>query len=65
MLPADRVRVGSCPECETELEHCHGMTVIHADGTVECLLDPACALPLGEHAVSVPCEELVPGCRCK
>jgi hypothetical protein len=34
----------TCPNCIAGLDHCHGVLVLHSDGTVECT-DPDCLDP--------------------
>lgn len=48
--------------CETELAHCHGTLVLHADGTVECDEVAACDADELQHELWVACDEL--GCGC-
>lgn len=52
----------ACPICDDDLEHCHGVLVLHADGRVECWELPGCAGELVEHDHEVACDEL--GCGC-
>ena len=51
-----------CPTCDDDLEHCHGVLVLHADGRAECWELPRCEGEVVEHDYEVPCHEL--GCGC-
>jgi serine phosphatase RsbU (regulator of sigma subunit) len=43
----------TCPDCAAELDHCHGVLVLHSDGIVECT-DPDCVdLGRDRHALGV------------
>jgi hypothetical protein len=54
--------MSSCPDCGSDLDHCHGTLVVHADRTSECT-DPACDLPdLLMHAFVVDCRAVLGGC---
>ena len=36
-----------CPDCAeraADLEHCHGVAIVHADGTCTCTDDGACTI---------------------
>ena len=48
--------------CGTDLAHCHGTLVLHADGTVECDHEDACGADEPQHRLWVACDEL--GCGC-
>jgi hypothetical protein len=52
-----------CQHCLTALEHCHEVSLEHADGTTECL-DPACTLGHHLHDLVASCATLVPPCPC-
>jgi len=52
----------ACPTCDDDLEHCHGVLVLHADGRVECLEVLRCEGAVVEHDHEVQCDEL--GCGC-
>ncbi|MDP9388033.1 MAG: hypothetical protein M3Q48_08895 [Actinomycetota bacterium] len=44
----------SCPDCATDRNHCHGVLLVHGDGTREC---PECAGPdPAGHDWRAPCE---------
>lgn len=57
----------SCRACTDHLEHCHGLSVTHADGTTECMGDGdgPCRLPHHLHDWRVPCTALDPPCPCQ
>ena len=48
--------------CDTELTHCHGTLVLHADGTAECEHAEACDVDEAQHDLWVTCHEL--RCSC-
>ncbi len=52
-----------CHECDHGLECCHGTSILHADGTAECLGDGACTLAHGLHRWATTCDEA--GCACR
>jgi hypothetical protein len=51
-----------CPDCRSDLEHCHGVAIEHADGVPDCTEGPPCSLPAAAHAAAVPCIEM--SCDC-
>ena len=54
--------MSSCPECGSDLDHCHGTLVAHGDGSRDCT-DAACGLPDPlRHALIVDCFVIVGGC---
>ena len=53
-----------CPLCTDDLEHCHEVSIAHADGTTECGGDAPCALGHLLHDWRVPCVDLDPPCPC-
>jgi hypothetical protein len=53
----------SCGLCTDDLEHCHDVSIEHADGTTECLAD-ACRVPHELHDWQVSCAALDPPCPC-
>jgi hypothetical protein len=53
-----------CHLCTDGLEHCHEVSIEHADGTTECGGDGVCALPHHLHEWQVSCVELDPPCPC-
>ena len=48
--------------CASELAHCHGTLVLHADGSVECDGEATCEADEHQHELWVACDEL--GCGC-
>ncbi|MGH3450565.1 MAG: hypothetical protein ACRDQW_07515 [Haloechinothrix sp.] len=53
-----------CARCSSDLEHCHGTIVEHADGFVECT-EPACQDADGlRHAFVIECSMVEGGCAC-
>jgi len=52
-----------CHECDHGFECCHGTSILHADGTSECLGDDPCGLAHGLHRWAVDCDEV--GCACR
>lgn len=52
-----------CPECDTDVLHCHGVVIVHVTGEVECT-EVGCTGRLDVHAWLVPCDEVEGGCRC-
>ena len=56
-------KVPAAPSCcGTELAHCHGTLVLHADGTVECDGIDVCDADEAQHELWVSCDELRCGC---
>ncbi|HEX9992916.1 MAG TPA: hypothetical protein VGB14_08325 [Acidimicrobiales bacterium] len=56
----------TCRACTEHLEHCHGVSVVHADGTTECTGDgpEPCRLAHHLHDWQLPCTVLDPPCPC-
>ncbi len=54
-----RGRLGS-----DDLEHCHEVSIVHADGFAECGGDGPCNLPHDLHEWRLTCAELDPPCPC-
>ena len=54
-----------CHLCTEGLEHCHEVSIEHADGTTECGGDVACSLPHHLHDWRVSCDEFDPRCACR
>ncbi len=52
--------MSSCPDC-TQLDHCHGTLIQHADGTLECT-DPDCRWERGVHDLVVGCRDETMDC---
>ena len=44
--------VSTCNACEAALEHCHGVAIVHVDGSHECSDDPDCRLGIEAHLFS-------------
>ncbi|HEV7207673.1 MAG TPA: hypothetical protein VGN54_02925 [Mycobacteriales bacterium] len=53
-----------CHRCEDEVWHCHGVLVVHQDGSTHCLEDPSCRADAVQHGFVGPCEQLLVGCGC-
>jgi hypothetical protein len=53
----------NCSDCIDDLEHCHDVSLEHADGTTECLAD-GCAVRHELHDWQVSCAALDPPCPC-
>lgn len=51
-----------CESCDQGLECCHATSVVHADGTQECLGDEPCGLAHELHCWTASCDEV--GCAC-
>jgi hypothetical protein len=49
-----------CSDCTDDLEHCHGVAIVHLDGCSECVDDPGCDVVAEAHALAIACSE--PGC---
>ena len=43
------------PECQDDLEHCHGTAILHPDGVADCSDDPDCRLTAELHLFVVAC----------
>ena len=54
-----------CHLCSDGLEHCHEVSIMHADGFAECGGDGPCPLPHHLHDWRVSCAELDPPCPCE
>lgn len=52
-----------CSACLDDLEHCHDVSLEHADGTTECM-DPACTVDHTLHEWQLSCAALDPPCPC-
>jgi hypothetical protein len=52
-----------CRDCAADLEHCHGVAIVHPDGVPDCTETPACGLPANAHWASVQCSETRCGCE--
>ncbi len=52
-----------CHECDQGLACCHATSILHVDGTTECLGDGPCDLAHGLHRWAVGCDEAGCGCR--
>ncbi len=53
-----------CASCASELAHCHGTLVLHADGDEVCDEASSCHNDTALHQWWVPCTELHPACGC-
>jgi hypothetical protein len=56
-------RMSDCRLCLEDLDHCHDVSIEHADGSTECI-DPTCSLPHEVHDFCLPCSALEPPCPC-
>ena len=56
-MPEPAVITAVCFDCEQDLEHCHGTSLVHPDGAVECTDDPACGLGRDLHVFEAPCTD--------
>gem|GEM_PF-3095946 len=54
---------GHCGRCLEGIEHCHDVSIEHADGSTECM-DPACRVPHEAHDWHLSCTALEPPCPC-
>lgn len=52
-----------CTLCHDDLEHCHDVSIEHADGSTECLAGD-CGLPHEVHDWQLPCSAFDPPCPC-
>ena len=52
-----------CASCAADLEHCHDVSIEHADGTTECLADD-CRVRHELHDWQLSCAALDPPCPC-
>jgi hypothetical protein len=52
-----------CASCRAGLEHCHEVSVEHADGATECF-DGDCTVPHWLHEWQVSCSAFDPPCPC-
>src|SRR6476469_8233133 len=52
-----------CADCAADLEHCHDVSIEHADGTTECLAD-CCEVRHELHDWQLSCAALDPPCPC-
>lgn len=48
----------ACRDCAADLEHCHGVAIVHPDGVPDCTETPPCGLPVNAHWASVECVEI-------
>jgi hypothetical protein len=55
--------MSECRMCVDDLEHCHEVSIEHADGSTECL-DPSCDLSHELHEWHQSCAALDPPCPC-
>jgi hypothetical protein len=55
-----------CAFCHQGLSHCHGLLLLHADGSAECSEEPTCPGPAGVlHDFQAPCADGAGGaCAC-
>ncbi len=53
-----------CHLCTDGLDHCHEVSIEHADGTTECGGDDGCDRHHLLHEWRITCAELDPPCRC-
>lgn len=52
-----------CHDCDSGLACCHSPSILHVDGTGECLGDRPCGLAHDLHVHAVTCDEV--GCACR
>jgi hypothetical protein len=50
-----------CRRCSTDLVHCHGTLVQHAEGDLECS-DPGCAGRVAVHDFVILCDDVQARC---
>ncbi len=55
--------MSECGLCLDELDHCHDVSIEHADGSTECM-DPSCRLGHEAHGWQLSCSGLEPPCPC-
>jgi hypothetical protein len=55
--------MSECDLCLQDLDHCHDVSIEHADGSTECM-DPGCRLPHDLHEWQLPCSGFEPPCPC-
>jgi len=55
--------MSECRLCLEELDHCHDVSIEHADGSTECM-DPTCHLAHELHEWHLSCAALEPPCPC-
>ncbi|HEY2814484.1 MAG TPA: hypothetical protein VGJ03_13540 [Acidimicrobiales bacterium] len=55
--------MNGCTLCTEDLDHCHDVSVEHADGSTECL-DSTCRLSHELHEWQLSCAALEPPCPC-
>ena len=48
-MPVVIEEVTICSECERDLEHCHGIAIVHLDASHDCSEDPDCHLAVEAH----------------
>src|SRR4051794_2207081 len=68
VTPPLHTRDMTCFECDPtfggNLWHCHEVSVLHHDGSTECLSGTACELRHELHHWQLSCAELDPPCPC-
>ncbi len=47
----------ACADCDDDLEHCHGASLVHIDGSVECTDEATCRLAAELHRFVMRCED--------
>lgn len=57
-MPESALIIETCPECEQDLEHCHGTAIVHWDGSGDCTDDPGCRLAVEQHVFVISCGEV-------
>ncbi len=60
--PSEARPAVGCRDCTSDLDHCHGVAIEHADGVPDCTEGVPCTLPPELHAAAVPCTEM--SCDC-
>jgi len=51
-----------CPSCEQAWQHCHGVVLVHLDGSDECTAGDACPGAALPHEWREPCWAAVGSC---
>ncbi len=65
MMPTPRKAGEPCRSCADFADHCHGTSIVHADGSVECTEFKCVDLSDARHAHVVSCTAVVRQCGCR